>query len=180
MSSMVDSFLARIDPRGHVTRFGWMAYGLALLTLVLDQLSKAWILSQGLELGQSIPVLPFFKFTLVYNPGISFGLLAATGPGRWLLVLFALAVVIAVGVWARSLTRPLPAVAVGLIMGGALGNNIIDRVRFGRVTDFLDFSGIGFFPWVFNVADAAINIGVAVLLIEILFSSRQADKTPPS
>jgi signal peptidase II len=124
-------------------------------------------------------VLPFFRLSLVYNPGISFGLLAASGAGRWLLVLFALAVVIAVGVWARSLTRPLPAVALGLIMGGALGNNIIDRVRFGRVTDFLDFSGLGF-PWVFNVADAAINIGVAVLLIEVLLGGRNTDKTPPS
>ena len=176
---MVDSFLARVDPRGFVTRFGWMAYGLALLTVILDQVSKAWILGMGMIPGESVRVLPFFKLSLVYNPGISFGLLAASGAGRWLLVLFALAVVIAVGVWARSLTKPLPAVALGLIMGGALGNNIIDRVRFGRVTDFLDFSGLGF-PWVFNIADAAINIGVAVLLIEVMFSGRDADKTPPS
>ena len=176
---MVDSFLARVDPRGFVTRFGWMAYGLALLTVILDQVSKAWILGMGMIPGESVRVLPFFKLSLVYNPGISFGLLAASGAGRWLLVLFALAVVIAVGVWARSLTKPLPAVALGLIMGGALGNNIIDRVRFGRVTDFLDFSGLGF-PWVFNVADAAINVGVAVLLIEVLLGGRNPDKSPPS
>ncbi len=176
---MVDSLLARVDPRGYVSRFGWMAYGLALLTVVLDQLTKAWILGQGLIPGESIRVLPFFRLTLVYNPGVSFGLLAASGPGRWLLVLFALAVVIAVGVWARSLTKPLPAVALGLIMGGALGNNIIDRVRFGRVTDFLDFSALGF-PWVFNVADAAINVGVAVLLIEVLLGGRDKDNTTPS
>ena len=176
---MVDSLLARVDPRGYVSRFGWMAYGLALVTVILDQLTKAWILSQGLIPGESIPVLPFFRLTLVYNPGVSFGLLAASGPGRWLLVLFALAVVVAVGVWARSLTKALPAVALGLIMGGALGNNIIDRVRFGRVTDFLDFSALGF-PWVFNVADAAINIGVAVLLVEVLLGGRDKDKTTPS
>ena len=176
---MVDSFLARVDPRSHVTRYGWMAYGLAVLTVLLDQLTKALILGQGMIPGESIPVTSFFKLSLVYNPGVSFGLLAASGPGRWLLVLFALAVVIAVGVWARSLTKRLPAVALGLIMGGALGNNIIDRVRFGRVTDFLDFSGLGF-PWVFNVADAAINVGVAVLLIEVLLSGRNSDKTPPS
>jgi len=176
---MVDSFLARVDPRGHVTRYGWMAYGLAVITVLLDQLTKALILGQGMIPGESITVTSFFKLTLVYNPGVSFGLLAASGPGRWLLVLFALAVVIAVGVWARSLTKPLPTVALGLIMGGALGNNIIDRVRFGRVTDFLDFSGLGF-PWVFNVADAAINVGVAVLLIEVLLSGRDPDKTPPS
>ena len=176
---MVDSFLARLDPRGHVSRFGWVAYGLAGVTVVLDQLSKAWILGTGLVPGESIPVLPFFRLSLVYNPGVSFGLLAASGAGRWLLVLFALAVVIAVGVRARSLTKVMPAVALGLIMGGALGNNIIDRVRFGRVTDFLDFSALGF-PWVFNVADAAINVGVAVLLIEVLLTGREADKTPPS
>lgn len=176
---MVDSLLARVDPRGYVTRLGWMAYGLALVTVVLDQLTKAWLLAQGLVPGESIRVLPFFRLTLVYNPGVSFGLLASSGAGRWLLVLFALAVVIAVGVVARNLTRPLSAVALGLIMGGAVGNNVIDRVRFGWVTDFLDFSGLGF-PWVFNVADTAINVGVALLLIEVLLGGRDKDKTTPS
>jgi signal peptidase II len=179
MLNMVDSFLARVDPRGHVTRQGWMAYGLAVLTVLLDQLTKALILGQGLTVGGgSIPVTSFFRLTLVYNPGISFGFLAASGPARWLLVVFALAAVIAAGVWARSLTRPLPAIALGLIMGGALGNNIIDRVRLGHVTDFLDFSPL--FPWVFNVADAAINVGAALLLYEIAFGGRGTDKPPPS
>jgi len=175
---MVDSFLARVDPRGHVSRNGWMAYGIAAVTVVLDQLTKAWILGQGLIPGESIPVTSFVRLTLVYNPGISFGFLAASGAGRWLLVVFALAAVIAAGVWARSLTRPLPAIALGLIMGGALGNNIIDRVRLGHVTDFIDFSPL--FPWVFNVADAGINVGAALLLYEIVFGGRDADKTPPS
>ena len=175
---MVDSFLARVDFRGHVSRQGWMAYGIAVLTVLLDQLAKALILGQGLIPGESIPVTSFFRLTLVHNPGISFGFLAASGSARWLLVVFALAAVIAAGVWARSLTRPLPAIALGLIMGGALGNNIIDRVRLGHVTDFLDFSPL--FPWVFNIADAAINVGAALLLYEIVLGGRDLDKTPPS
>jgi len=176
---MVDNPLVRVDPRGWVSRQGWMAYGLAVLVVILDQISKAWIL--GLNLGPDgfIQVAPFFRLRLVWNPGVSFGLLAASGPGRWLLVLFAAAVVAGVGAWARGLTRPLTAVALGLIMGGALGNNIIDRVRWGKVTDFLDFSALGF-PWIFNLADAAINVGVAVLLLEVLLSPKDTAKPPQS
>jgi signal peptidase II len=109
---------------------------------------------------------------MVWNPGVSFGLLAAKGDvGRWLLVGFAAAVVVALGFWARRSTRVLTALAVGLVMGGAIGNNVIDRVRFGAVADFLDFSGLGF-KWVFNVADSAISVGVALLLLEMFLGAK--------
>ena len=97
--------------------------------------------------------------------------------GRWLLVAFGLAVVVGLAWWIRNAERLWSAVAIGLIMGGAVGNNLIDRVRLGMVADFLDFSGLGF-KWVFNVADAAINVGIAVLLIDIFLSTRQPVAPP--
>ena len=74
---------------------------------------------------------------------------------------------VALAVWARRTVRALPALALGLIMGGAVGN-ALDRVRLGAVVDFIDVSGIGVFPWVFNVADSAITVGVALLLLDSL------------
>ena len=154
-------------------RNGLTAYAIALAVVVVDQLSKLWFLSLGLQVGDSVPVLPIFRLSMVWNPGISFGLLQGHGQlGRWLLVLFGAAVVLGLAWWIRRADRIGPAIAIGLIMGGAIGNNLIDRVRLGMVADFLDFSGLGF-KWVFNVADAAINIGIAVLLIDIFLSTRQ-------
>ena len=156
-------------PAPLVTRNGWLAYGVAAAAIVADQLSKAWI-DNGvkLELGQSLPVLPFFSLTGVLNPGVSFGLLRADSAfGRSMLILFALVVVSALAWWARKAERRLTAVALGLVMGGAVGNNLIDRIRLGHVIDFLDFSGLHF-PWVFNVADSAISVGVALLLLDTL------------
>lgn len=154
-------------PKPAVTRLGWLAYVLAAAVVILDQLSKAWVLN-GLHLAQrgQIPVLPIFRLTMVMNRGVSFGLLRADDPaGRWLLVGAALAVVVVLAAWVRLADRPLFATALGLVIGGALGNNLIDRARLGEVVDFLDFSGLCF-PWVFNVADSAITVGVALLLLD--------------
>lgn len=159
-----------------VTRLGWAAYAIAAAVVVLDQASKAWILGPfGLPERGTVDVLPIFRLSMVWNPGVSFGLLAAKGDlGRWLLVGFAAVVVAALAVWARRTSRLLSALAIGLVMGGAIGNNIVDRVRFGAVADFLDFSGLGF-KWVFNVADSAITVGVALLLLEMVLSARTAE-----
>ena len=157
-----------------VTRPGWIAYGLALVTVVLDQWSKAYV-TGPLDLADkgSIPVLPFFHLTSVANRGVSFGLLRADTPiGRWLLVAFSAVVVLGLAVWAAQQSRLWTALATGLIMGGAIGNNLIDRARFGSVVDFLDFSGLGF-KWVFNVADSAITVGVVLLLLDSLTTSNK-------
>lgn len=156
-----------------MSRLGLAAYAIAAVVVALDQASKAWILGPfDLPERGMVQVLPIFRLSMVWNPGVSFGLLAAKGDlGRWLLVAFAAAVVAALALWARRMTRALNAVAVGLVMGGAIGNNIIDRVRFGAVADFLDFSGLGF-KWVFNVADSAITVGVILLLAEMVLSVR--------
>lgn len=167
-----------------VTRWGWTAYALALATIALDQLSKWWVLGVlDLPARLRIAVLPpVFNLTMVHNAGVSFGLLRADAAlGRWALALFSFAVAGGLAWWARRAARPLSAAALGLVMGGAVGN-AVDRVRVGVVTDFLDFSGLHF-PWVFNVADSAITVGVALLVLESVMtpgpaSGDAAAKTP--
>jgi signal peptidase II len=161
-------------PNPRITPLGLTAYGLAAAVIAVDQLSKFWILN-GLNLparGQ-VPITPFFNLTMVWNRGVSFGLLRAeVDLARWGLALFSLVVAVALAFWARNLTRRLPAVALGLVIGGALGN-LIDRARFGAVADFLDFSGL-MFHWVFNIADSGITIGVALLLLDSFTGPKKA------
>ncbi len=155
------------------------AYAIAATVVVVDQLTKWWVLARTfpsacpafvaqpgtLMTDCSIPVLPVFKLTMVWNPGVSFGLLRADmGWVRWALVAFSIGVAVFLAVWARKVERPLLAAAIGLVMGGAVGN-VIDRARFGAVADFLDFKALHF-PWVFNVADSAITVGVLLLLLD--------------
>lgn len=159
------------------TRLGLGAYGLAALVVILDQLSKLWVLN-GLHLDErgQIPVAPIFRLTMVMNRGVSYGLLRAENNlQRYLLVGAAVAVVAVLAWWVRRADRPLFAAAIGLVIGGALGNNLIDRVRIGEVVDFLDFSGLGF-PWVFNIADSAITVGVILLLIDSFFGPKPAEE----
>jgi signal peptidase II len=164
-------------PRPWVTRWGAVSFLVAGVTIILDQLSKFWVL-YGLRLPerQTVEVLPFFHLTMVWNQGISFGLLRAdTDLKRILLTAAALAIVAALVAWARRMSRPVLAFAVGLMLGGALGNNLIDRIRIGQVVDFLDFHPL--FPWVFNVADSAINVGVALLLLDMYLESKKPSAT---
>ena len=155
--------------RVKVTKFGAVAYGLAAAAVVLDQIVKQWIV-YGLLLPtrESVPVAGPLYFTMVWNRSVSFGLVPASHDlVRWLLTLFSLGVAVALAWWARTASRPLIGLGLGLVMGGAVGN-AIDRVRFGAVVDFLDVTRIGFFPWVFNVADSAITVGVICLLLDSL------------
>lgn len=157
-----------------LSRLAGTAYVLALVIIVLDQITKAWILN-GIslrEVGRVEVLDPWFNLTFVLNRGVSFGLLTGGETGRWLLSVFSILVACALAWWARRADRTLLALAIGSVMGGALGN-VIDRIRFGGVVDFLDFSGIGF-PWVFNVADSAITVGVVLLILDSLLSERQA------
>ena len=153
-----------------LTRYGRMAYTLALVTVALDQLSKFWIVDvYHLPAKVSVRLLPVFSLSMVWNRGVSYGLLTAHSDlARWALVAFSVVVAGALAVWAARTLRWLPATAVGLIMGGAVGN-ALDRARIGQVVDFLDFSGLHF-PWVFNVADSAISVGVAILLLDSLLT----------
>ena len=144
---------------------------LAAVVVIVDQTVKWWILS-GLNLpliGTQKLVGPFY-LTMVWNSGVSFGFLQAQHDlVRWLLAAFSVGVAVLLGVWVRKADRPLFALAVGLVMGGAIGN-VIDRIRLGAVADFIDVRAltVGLFPWIFNVADAAISVGVFLLLIDML------------
>jgi signal peptidase II len=143
------------------------AYLTALAIFVLDQLTK-WIVSVPLALkarGQ-IEILPIFNLTWVENNGISLGLLNATTPtGRWMLVAMTAAIAIGVAWWIMREEKRGDQLALSLVLGGALGN-IVDRVRHGYVVDFADLHFGAFRPFlVFNVADAAISIGVVILLL---------------
>ena len=165
-----------------IPRISYAAYGFAIAVLVLDQLTKAWIIS-GLdlrELGHIQVLPPLFNLTWVENRGVSFGLFG-DGSARWMLSAFSIAVAGILGWWALRADRRLLTSAIGLIMGGALGN-VIDRIRFGFVVDFLDVSGPHFFlgsmkinfPWIFNVADSAICIGVVLLILDSIRAEREA------
>jgi signal peptidase II len=156
-----------------VTRQGMFTFALAAVVIVLDQLSKFWILNiLDLPTKGQVPVTGFFNLTMVWNRGVSFGLFAAeVDLARWGLVAFALAVSVALALWARKNDRLLPAVALGLVIGGAIGN-LIDRARFGAVVDFLDFSGL-MFPWVFNVGDCGVTVGIALILLDSFLPQRK-------
>ncbi|MBU1386006.1 MAG: signal peptidase II [Alphaproteobacteria bacterium] len=157
-----------------IPRIALAAYGFAVIIVVIDQLTKAWVMS-GLDLrevGRVLVLPPIFNLTWVENRGVSFGLFG-DGSARWMLSLFAVVVSGVLAWWALRADRRLLISAIGLIMGGAIGN-VIDRIRFGFVVDFLDFSGTGVFPWVFNVADSAITIGIVLLILDSVLSERAA------
>jgi signal peptidase II len=200
------SRLAALPPR---------ATGLAIAgtVLVLDQVSKWWVLN-GLQLSppgclafnraadpvadglfntcRHIEMSSIFDITMVWNKGVSFGLLGADNDvGRWLLVVFSLLISAgliaglfgygpvklgepanwrtakAFGVFEPNRGKLLYAIGFGFVIGGALGN-AIDRALFGAVVDFLNFSGLHF-PWVFNIADVSINLGVAAIVLDVFF-----------
>jgi signal peptidase II len=149
-----------------------------LLVLVADQASKWWVLN-GLDLPElrQVVLLPVLNLTMVWNRGVTFGLLNGLGSwGHVLLAAIALAVVVALGFWLRRAESRLVAVAIGSIAGGAIGN-VIDRVRFGAVVDFIHAhvaTPWGDYSWyVFNVADAAIVCGVAALILDSQLSKRR-------
>ena len=157
-------------------RFGFM---IALLVFALDQLTK-WIVTGPLgirALGDQLVILPIFNLTYTENQGISLGLLNATNPiGRWLLVAMTSAIAIGVAYWIGREARKIDQAALGMVLGGALGN-ILDRIRFGYVVDFADLHFGDFRPFlVFNVGDAAISIAVVILLLRAFLTRKDGPK----
>ncbi|WP_374656540.1 signal peptidase II [Dongia sp.] len=150
---------------------------LAGLVIVADQFSKWLVMVEIMNPPRVIPILPVgqagLNLVMAWNTGVSFSMLRGTGP--WLLSGLAVAVSVGLLVWLSRLTSRLPAYAVGLIVGGALGN-VIDRLRFGAVFDFIDFY-VGSWHWpAFNLADSAITVGVVLLLFDALFQSSDKGK----
>lgn len=157
-----------------IPRIAWAAYGFAAVVIVLDQITKYWMLL-GFELrevGRVHVLPPILNFSYVENTGVSFGLFGG-GEARWVLSIFSLIVAAGLAWWAVKAERRTLIAAIGLVIGGAVGN-AIDRIQYGYVVDFIDFSGTGVFPWVFNIADSAITIGVVLLIIDSVMSERKA------
>lgn len=153
-----------------------LGFAVALLVFVLDQLSK-WLVAGPLALQsvRQIYVLPIFNLTWTENYGISLGLLnARTATGQWLLIAMTSAIALGVAWWLGREKQRGDQIALGMVLGGALGN-ILDRLRFGYVVDFADLHLWGYRPFlVFNVADAAISIGVAILLLRAFLTRNDA------
>ncbi len=159
----------------------WIWLLLALAVLALDQASK-WLIAHDLPLGASMPITGFFNLVHVENPGAAFSFLAAE-PGwqRWLFTGLGSAVSLLIAVvLLRRRQRVLMGLALGLILGGALGN-VADRVLWGHVTDFLDFylrTASGAWHWpAFNLADSAITVGAVALLLDEQRQSRRRQRS---
>ena len=152
-----------------------LGFSVALVVFFLDQLAK-WFVTGPLALRVvgEVYLLPIFQFTYTENNGISLGLLNATNPvGRWMLVALTSVIAIGVAYWIGKEKARFDRAALGLVLGGALGN-ILDRVRFGYVVDYADLHFGTFRPFlVFNVGDAAISIGVVILLLRAFLTRKE-------
>jgi signal peptidase II len=155
----------------------------ALATAAIDQVSKLWLFSVDLGPRGKIPLAPFLNLVLIWNEGISYGLLKQKGPlGQWALLLLIAIALILLWIWLARATSRITAAALGLIIGGAIGNGV-DRIFYGAVADFIQFHittpTFNFEWYVFNLADAAIVVGVIGLLYETLHGG-DAAKAPRS
>lgn len=171
------SFRSLSDQTGML---GWL--WLSALVIVLDQLSK-WAAEADLEFGVPVAVFPHFNLTLAYNYGAAFSFLGDQGGWqRWFFAVLAVVVSVVIVNWLRKLSRSQVVMAVGLalVLGGAIGN-LIDRLMYGKVIDFIDvyfdipFVMENYHFATFNVADIAITCGAALLVVMSLFSSEQMD-----
>jgi len=151
---------------------------LSLLALILDQWSKQ-IVDSGMQLYQSIPVIPYFNLTYVHNTGAAFSFLSqAGGWQRWFFAGLAFTVSVIITIWLARLKKheTMLAIALSLVLGGAVGN-LIDRLVYGYVIDFLD---VYYQDWhwpAFNVADSAITVGVILMLVESFGLGQRSEDT---
>jgi len=163
-----------------LTKSRVIGLALAVLLFALDQASKSYILNGlGLELGQSHYLLPIFQFTLTHNYGVSLGMFTAdSDTARWILVGVTAAIAVGVTVWMVREKKLADIVPLALILGGALGN-IKDRYDLGYVVDFLDLHFGEWRPFlIFNLADAAITVGVLIILARSLLIREKAPHEP--
>ncbi len=168
----------RLSGPSLILTYGPLRVGLGLAAVVgaLDQATKWWIVDAFMQPPRIIPVAPFFNIVLAWNRGVSFGMFDSDSAlTAWILSGLALAIVLALGVWLRRAGRLSVAAALGLVIGGALGN-VADRLQYGAVRDFLDFHAAGYHWPAFNVADACITAGAAVLVLESLFVKAEKPK----
>ncbi len=153
-------------------RFGIRLVGSSIV-LVFDQASKSFMIDLLSNPQQVIPVTSFFNLSLGFNRGVSFGLMNDLGTwGPTMLSTLAVVIIVFLLVWLWNAENKIEGSAIALIIGGALGN-LVDRMRVGAVTDFLDFF-IGVYHWpAFNLADTGIFIGAGLLVFQALWSSKK-------
>lgn len=161
------------------TQTAWPFF-LVPLVVALDQWSKWMVLAEPRFNAQGcfadsqmcgrIPLPGPLDFTMLWNRGMSYGLFQSDGIGRWILAGIMLAIAVGFLVWLLRAEGRWLKLALALVIGGAFGN-LIDRVRFGAVVDFIDANGL-YFPWVFNIADAAISVGAVLLFVDQFLLSR--------
>jgi signal peptidase II len=158
-------------------RLTGLGAGMAILAILADQASKNWLLTGPMHEPQVFELTSFFNVVSAWNKGVSFSMFwtsAETGP--WILSGVALVIALGLAFWLTRVSHVLAALGIGLVIGGALGN-VIDRLRFGAVFDFLDFY-VGAYHWrAFNVADSCITIGVILLLWDGLFHGPERGKS---
>lgn len=145
----------------------------ALLMIVIDQITKNLVVIYMYE-GQK-EILPFFNLTHVWNRGVSFGLFNNDHSGAWLLVALSLVITVFFLFWLKRVTHKPLALAIGAVIGGAIGN-VIDRIRFSAVVDFIDIHVGGWHYPAFNVADSAIVLGIAYIILDSLFFEPKREK----
>jgi len=142
---------------------------IAAAVLIVDQVSKWWIVDIVMNPPRIIELTPFFNLVMGWNRGVSFGFFSdAPGWTAWLLPIVAVVIIVVLVIWLARADRRLIGVAIGLIVGGALGN-LVDRVRYGAVADFLDVHAWGYHWPAFNAADSAITVGAVTLVLDSLF-----------
>ena len=151
----------------------WRWLWLSAIVVVLDQLTKQWV-EEAFVLYESLPVTGFFNLTLVYNTGAAFSFLAdAGGWQRWFFLILALVICIYLVYWLLQLDKKQVALplAIAMIIGGAVGN-VIDRLLYGHVIDFLDFYYQQWHWPAFNLADSAITLGVILFIWDAFFGAK--------
>lgn len=147
--------------------------GIAALLVVLDQISKWWIVGHLMNPPRHIELTSFFNLVMVWNQGVTFGLGNNVEWARWLFAGLALVIVVILIGWLWRSAHFWVLVALGLVIGGAIGN-VIDRLRWGAVADFLDFHAFGYHWPAFNLADAGIVVGVLLLVLDALFGPKES------
>jgi len=149
----------------------------AAVITILDQASKWWIVTDVMQPPRVIPLTPFFNLVMAWNRGVSFGMFDSDSKANvYVLSGLALLIIAILAVWLWRADKPLLAIAIGMVIGGALGN-VIDRLVYGAVADFLDLHFAGFHWPAFNVADSGICVGAAILILDSLFGSQEKNNT---
>lgn len=156
-----------------MSKFFRLGLTIAFIVIFIDQLSKWWILVKVMNPPKIIQITNYFNLVLTWNRGVSFGLFNDEGNwGAWIFSILALIIVTILFFWLRKAETKLISIALGFIIGGALGN-VIDRINHTAVLDFLDFY-IGRIHWpAFNAADSFITLGAVILIVDSLFARQK-------